>query len=179
MKKQINEWVDQPHIKQILLTFSIPKTPRQVEKELGIKKLKLKPFLNHGLIESLNPQAKKGRLYILTNNFRQLLGLETFNKNSFNDWEIIGWLLASPKQRLSVLKSMDSVKRTSEEIRLRAAKYNPCLTRISTKQILKELLYQGLIETEMNGRNRYYWLGNYGFILKNDISIIKEFQIKF
>ncbi|MFC1692152.1 hypothetical protein ACFL1R_01450 [Candidatus Latescibacterota bacterium] len=119
----------------------------------------------------------KGRLYILTNKARRLLGIESFNKNTRVDWKIVGWIMASPKQRLSVLKSMDSKKRTSEDIRLRASKYNPHLTRISTKQILNELISRGLIETEMNGRKRYYWLGNSGFILANEISIIKECQI--
>ena len=78
--------------------------------------------------------------------------------------------MASPKQRLSVLKSMDSKKRTSEDIRIRTSKYNPRLTRISTKQILNELISRGLIETEMIGRKRYYWINNKGKKLTNDIS---------
>jgi len=51
---------------QILLAFSIPKTPRQVEKGLGIKKLKLKSFIEGNFIKPLNPEARKGRLYTLT-----------------------------------------------------------------------------------------------------------------
>lgn len=178
MKKEVCVWIDQPNIKQILLAFLVPKTPRQAEIELEINKIKLKPFIDNELIELLNPESKKGKLYIMTNNARLLLGLGVFNKHSINNWDIIGWLLASPKQRLSVLKSMDLIKRNSEDIRLRASRYNPYLTRISTKQILKELLSYNLVETEMVGRKRYYWLGSTGYILVNDISIIKEYQIK-
>ena len=53
------------------------------------------------------------------------------------------WLIASPKQRLVILKALDSIKRTSEEIRNRANKFNPHLTRISTKAVLKELTDKG------------------------------------
>jgi hypothetical protein len=35
------------------------------------------------------------------------------------------WLLASPKQRLVVLRVMDSEKRTSENIRNKASRFNP------------------------------------------------------
>ena len=82
MNREIIEWIHRPNIKRILLTFSNPKTPGQAEKELEIKKLKLKPFLDYKLIKSLNPQAKKGRLYILTNKARKLIGVESFNKNT-------------------------------------------------------------------------------------------------
>ena len=68
----IKDWVNQPKINSILLSFSTPKTPKQVEKELGIKKLKLKPFLNKHLLKCLNPKARKGRFYILTNKAKQL-----------------------------------------------------------------------------------------------------------
>ncbi len=64
---------------------------------------------------------------------------------------------------------MDLKKRTSEDIRIRTSKYNPHLTRISTKQILKELISKGLIETERIGRKRYYWLGKKGCMLLSNI----------
>ena len=69
--------------------------------------------------------------------------------------------MASPRQRLVVLKTMAAYpqKMTSEQIRIRSVKLNPCLSRISTKTILKELIQKELVETEMgNDRRRYYWL---------------------
>jgi len=162
-------WLQQSKIKRMLHSFSVPKTPRQVEKELGIKKINMKPFLEKKLLKLLNPSANKGRLYVLTNNTNQYLGLSEFKKICTTDWCLIGWILASPRQRHVVIKAMDSVKRTSENIRERASRYNSNLTRISTKEILKELINKGLIETKMSGRKRYYWVSEKGRVLVNDI----------
>ena len=101
-KRKLTDWIHQPKINHILLSFSVPKTPKQVEKELGIKKLKLKPFLDKHLIESLNPGAKKGRFYILTCKARRLLKLSSSKKESEKDWDLIGWIIASPRQRFVV-----------------------------------------------------------------------------
>jgi predicted transcriptional regulator len=155
--------------REILSSFSTPKTPRQVEKELGINKLKLKPLLKCHYLKLLNPDARKGRLYILTNKVRKLMGLPGFYRNTIDDWYRIGWIKASPRQRLVVLKAMDRIKRTSEEIRKRVDRYNSHLTRISTKQILKELIEKGLVVSEPNGRKRYYWINEKGFTLKNRV----------
>ena len=155
-------WLQQPKVKEILISFLFPRTPGQVEKKLGMKKLKLKPFLEKHLIKTLNQNARKGRLYILTNKAKKFLQLSDSIKSRDVSWDIIGWIMASPRQRHVVLKAMDSVKRTSENIRIRASRYNSNLTRISTKQILKELIGKGLIDTEMKGRKRYYWLSEKG-----------------
>ena len=165
-------WLQQPKVKEILISFLLPRTPGQVEKKLGMKKLKLKPFLEKHLIKTLNQNARKGRLYILTNKAKKFLQLSNSIKSSDINWDIIGWIMASPRQRLVVIKTMDSVKRTSENIRERASRYNSNLTRISTKQILKELNSNGLIETEMIGRKRYYWISEKGKKVVNDIEDI-------
>ena len=77
----------------------------------------------------------------------------------------MGWIIASPRQRYVILKTMaiDTVKRTSEHIRKRALALNRHLTRISTKEILKELIGEYLIETELaETRRRYYWISENG-----------------
>lgn len=51
---------------KILAAFEMPKTPKQVEKELQLSKLKIQPFLKNKFLETLNPGARKGRLYILS-----------------------------------------------------------------------------------------------------------------
>ena len=79
MKKGDIGWIHKPIVKKVLNSFSVPKTPRYVEKELGIKKLKLKPFIKKGLLVALNPEASKGRLYISSNKARRLLKLSNFN----------------------------------------------------------------------------------------------------
>ena len=165
-------WLQQPKVKEILISFSIPRTPGQVEKKLGMKKLKLKPFLEKQLIKTLNQDARKGRLYILTSKAKKFLQLSNSIKSRDINWDIIGWIMASPRQRHVVFKVMDSVKRVSENIRERASRYNSHLARISTKQILKELIINGLIETEMIGRKRYYWISEKGKKVVNDIDEI-------
>lgn len=163
--KSATEWLNQPQTKQVLSSFSAPATPKQVEKTLGMKKLKLAPFQQKGLIRPLNPNAQKGRLYILTDKARQLLHLPENNKETKVAWDIVGWTLASPRQRHVILKTVarDPLKRTSEDIRRRSSSLNPNLARISTKETLKELISKGLVETEKgNDHRRYYWINNRG-----------------
>jgi DNA-binding MarR family transcriptional regulator len=169
-KRDARNWVDQPTINQIIASFVEPKTPKQVEEALGLKKLKLKPYLEKGLLKSLNPEARKSRFYVLTNKARRLLQLTASTNERKNDWAVIGWIMASPKQRHVILKAVDARKRTSEEIRERASRLNSHLTRISTKGILKQLIGKGLIDTEIgNERKRYYWITDKGRILASDI----------
>ena len=79
-KRGVDTWISKPKTRRILQTFSVPKTPRQVERELHISKLKLKHFVEKGLLKSLNPNARKGKLYTLTDKSRKKLGF-SLNKN--------------------------------------------------------------------------------------------------
>ena len=170
-KKEVHNRIHRPRINKILHAFFVPQTPRQVEIRLAIPKLKMKPFLSKGLLESLNPDGRKGRFYQLTDKAKRLLNLPINRKDNKKDWKLIGWVIASSRQRSVLLQTMsiDSVKRTSEEIRKRASKLNPRLTRMSTKTILNELIGKGLVETEMNGVYRNYWLSEQGRFLTEDI----------
>ena len=158
--------------RDILIFFIKPKTPKQAEKQLGLKKLKIKPFLEKQLIKSLNPKARKGRLYVMTNKARRLLELTESKDAACKNWNLIGWIISSPRQRYVVLKTIaiDSLKRPSEEIRKRAARLNPNLTRISIKSILKELVNRGLIESEISDDlRRYYWISAKGKAIADEI----------
>ena len=171
MVTNIKDWVERPEIRQILIEFASPKNPKQVERHLNIKKLKMQPFIDRGIIKSLNPLARKGRLYQLTNKARKYLNLPMSNKRGKN-WNLIGWILASPRQRYVVLKTIaiDKIKRTSEHIRRRASRQNQHLTRISTKEILRELLGKYLVETELTEiRRRLYWVSEKGISIQKDI----------
>tara|TARA_B100000614_G_scaffold254552_1_gene270049 strand:+ start:1449 stop:1988 length:540 start_codon:yes stop_codon:yes gene_type:complete len=162
---EITTWTNQSNTKSILISFSSPKTPTQVQRELGIKKFNLKPFLKRKLLSCLCPGNSKGRLYVTTNKAKRILGLPIQPSGINQNAKLIGWIFASPRQRLVVLKTMNrySRKMTSEQIRIRSGKLNPCLSRISTKSILKELIQKGLVETEMgDDRRRYYWLSEFG-----------------
>lgn len=170
-----DKWTNQQQTKQILKSFSLPKTPTQVQHDLSINKFSLQPFLKRRLLKCLCPQNTKGRLYISTNRARKILNLPRTKIKSKDNLNLIGWIIASPRQRYVVLMTMTKYpgKRTSENIRIKAAKLNPCLSRISTKSILKELTDYGLVETEMgDDRRRYYWLSDQGNIAGENLKTI-------
>jgi predicted transcriptional regulator len=169
-----NDWICQPKMIQTLVSFSVPRTPKQVEKRLDIKKLKMKPFVERGLVRLLNPEAKKGRLYTVTEKGRRLLGLPISGKEFRKRWNLAGYIMASPKQRLVVIKVMDSAKRTSEDIRARASQFNPHMTRVSTKEVLKALISRDLVHTELVDRKRYYWITQKGRSVVRDLGLAKS-----
>lgn len=171
-EKKLIDWINRPKNIQLLSSFSVPKTPTQVKNELCIAKFNLKPYLKRGTIKCLNPEGHKGKLYVLTNKARKLLKISIPAQKIKKDYDLIGWISASPRQRYVVLKtlSLSSVRRTSEEIRIRSSNLNPCLSRISTKSILKELINKDLVETEMGeDRRRYYWVNEEGKSLADDL----------
>ena len=157
-------WAEKPVNRKILHSFENPRTPVGAAKRLSLTKIKLKPYIEKGLLKPLNPEAKKGKLYVLTDKGRALLNLPKLPSTENLDWDLIGWVAASQKQRMAVLETiaMDSVERTSEAIRRRAARYNECLTRISTKGILKELLDKGLVNSRLDRGKRYYGISEEG-----------------
>jgi predicted transcriptional regulator len=170
--EKLVEWIKQPKNNQILLSFDNPKTPTEVQRDLNISKLNFNHFLKCGLITCLNPEMHKGRLYVLTNKSRLLLKVPNFYKAEKKDFNLIGMIMASPKQRYVILQTLgkDTIKRTSEEIRSRSSNLNPCLTRISTKAILKELIKMELVDSEMgNDRKRYFWITEKGMVILNDL----------
>jgi hypothetical protein len=162
LARTADDWLGRPMVRRVLGSFSVPRTPRHVERELGIGKLKMKPFVEKGLLKPLNPVARKGRLFVATGKARRLVDLPALRRGRGKDWDLIGWIKASPRQRLIILKAMDSGKRLSEDIRERASRSNPSLTRISVKGVLKELVRKGLVGTELTERKRYYWISERG-----------------
>lgn len=66
------------------------------------------------------------------------------------------------------MKVMDGLKRTSEQIRERASKFNPHLSRVSTKGILRELIKKNLVLSKMSEGKRYYWISGEGSVVKEN-----------
>lgn len=166
------DWINLPRNNQLLFLFSDPKTPTQVKIKLGIDKFNLKPYLKRGLIECLNPDGHKGKLYILTNKAKRLLKIPISDQKNKKDYNLLGWIKGSPLQKCVVLKtlSLNSGKHTSEEIRIKSSNLNPRLSRISTKSILKELINKRLVETEMSeDRKRYYWINEKGKSITSEL----------
>jgi len=154
-------WLDKTRTKKILRAFYVPVTPKHAFEKLGTSRFKLKPLLQKSLITCLNPDATKGRLFQLTETGRKIVGMDQCSVKE-KDWQLIGWLFASPRQRLTLLKYLDSVKRTSEELRRRAIKSNPCLSRVSTKAVLRELISKGMVNSMLSKGKRYYWITDEG-----------------
>jgi hypothetical protein len=171
-KTGIPEGINNPKTKQILLAFSMPKTPKQVQTTLSIRKIKLKPFIEKGFLECLNPKCRKGRFYVLTQETRERLGLECQECDLNKNWELIGWIMASPKQRLIVLRFIDERKLCSEEVRMRATQLTRHLTRESTKVILKDLINKHLAGSEILERIRFYWITQYGQKIKDEMAVL-------
>lgn len=163
--KKVQCWIESNRNKDILYAFAEAKTPTQVKRELGLNYLYLKPFLDKDFLVCLNPKIYNGRLYTLTEKAKKLLGIQIEEQNGQLDFQMLGWILASPKQRLIILKAllMNPIKRTSEEIRFKLQRFNSHLSRISTKFVLKELIDKGLVESELrSNRKRYYWISEAG-----------------
>lgn len=148
--------------KRILLALSTPRTVSQTAKLVGKKRIKLQHYVKKHWIAPLTSSHSKGRLYVLTEIGRKLLGVSTSLYPTDGDLELVSWLLASPKQRLALIKFVDAKQRTSEEIRVRARRQNSHLTRISAKAILNELVDEGLVGTSVVERLRYYWITDGG-----------------
>lgn len=168
---ELADLIWKPKNRKILMAFAIPKTPTEVQQELNICKINLKPFLKLGLMKCLNPETHKGRLYSLTNKSRKLLKIPNHKQENQKKYDVIGKIMASPKQKYVIMKTImkDTNKRTSEEIRVRSSNLNSCLTRISTKAILKELIIMELVDSEMGiDRRRYYWITGKGRLIAND-----------
>lgn len=163
--------INNPKIRKTLLIFASPKTPRQAEIGLSVMKIKLKPLLEKHFLRCLNPDARKGRFYVLTDKTRKYLGLGSQECDLNKNWELIGWMMASPRQRLVVLRCLDERKLYSEEIRMQATLLTRHLTRESTKVILKELIEKHLADSEIIERIRFYWITAYGQKIKDEMAV--------
>lgn len=168
----VTEGINNPRARQILLIFASPKTPKQAQIDLSVRKIKLKPFLDKHLLKCLNPECRKGRFYTLTETTRKALEPNCPECSLDKDWHIIGWVLASPRQRLVALRSVDDRKLCSEEVRMRSTQLNCHISRPSMKNILKELIQKHLVDTEILMRERFYWINSYGQEIKNELAVL-------
>lgn len=168
----LTDWINKPSNNKILSSFSTPKTPTRAKNELGVGKFSLKPLLKRRLIKCLNPEGHKGKLYVVTNKAAGLLGIPRPVIKKHIDYNLLGQIIGSPKQNYVVLKMLlfNSGKYTSEEIRQKSKSQNACLSRISTKSILKDLICMELVECEMStDRKRYYWITEEGRLLASEL----------
>ncbi len=177
-KRGIENRINDPRIRQILLIFASPKTPRQAEKAYG-SKLKLKPFIQENFLECLNPNARKGRLYLVSKEVRKCFNLSYPETENCGNWEVMGWIVASPRQRLVIMRCVDERKLASEEIRMRATQFNANLTRPATKKTLSQLVQKHLLDSEVLERIRFYWINEFGIKIKQELAVIAPISSMF
>ncbi len=161
-----------PASKRILLSFSSPTTPKKAMHQLCVRKIKFNIYVNAGLLKCLNPEEKRARFYVLTEKARKLLSLPPSELDLHKDWKCIGWILSSPKMKLTVLRFVDERKLYSEEIRMRATQFNWHLSRPSVKGILKKLVEKHLVDTEILEGIRFYWITPYGQKIKDELAVL-------
>lgn len=166
-----SDGINNPKIKQVLLVFSIPRTPTQAARQLSLRKLKLKPFLEKHLLKCLNPEARKGRYYMVSEKARKHFKIICAD-NSGRDWECIGWIISSPRQRLTIMRCVEERKLTSEEIRMKATQFNSSISQSSAKNILRELGERHLVDSEILERIKFYWANAHGMKIKNELAVI-------
>lgn len=172
-EKELDAWINQlPGRKRILSVFSEPKTLKNAERELGVKKLTLKWLIRNNCLACLSPLARKGRFYILTPEARECLNLKPCEIGINKDWDCIGWIVSSPRMRLVVLRSVDNRKLYSGEIRARATQLNSKISRTWTRNALKQLEKRNLVKSELIERIRFYWITEYGQKIKDDLAVL-------
>lgn len=173
MPDDIAGWINKsPERKRILLAFAEPKTIKQAQTLLSVRKLTAKSFINHSCLKCLNPHAEKGRFYVLSKKARESLNPNCNEYDAYKDWECIGWIVSSPRMRLAVLRSVDNRKLYSEEIRMVATQFNSKLSRTWTRNTLKELEGKKLVESELMEHIRFYWISSYGQKIKDELAVI-------
>lgn len=179
-EKDINGWINyRPKRREILLVFAEPKTLKQAERELCLRKLTLKSFLKNHFLQCLNPDARKGRFYVLTEKARDCLKPNCFEFDINKDWDCIGWIVSSPRMRLAVLRCIDERKLYSEEIRMMATQFNSHLSRSNVKKALRQLIERHLVDSEILERIRFYWITSYGQKIKEELAVISPLHPSF
>lgn len=170
--KETEGWINTPKRREILLIFAVPKTLKQAQIELSVRKLTLKSFLRNNCLLCLNPDLRKGRFYVLTEKARKYLNPNCPDCDIHKDWDCIGWIVASPRMRLAVLRCIDNRKLYSEEIRMRATQFNSRLSRPWVKTTLKQLVERNLANSELIERIRFYWITAYGQKIKDELAVL-------
>jgi predicted transcriptional regulator len=163
--------------KAVLEVMSKSKTPAELRREIGLKKIKsisstLKELVSLGLIYCLNPRAKIGRLYGLTKK-----GIGARKKFSFKDycqphdldWNSYSYVVCG-KQRRAILKAMNvGMPMSSRLIRERANEYNPRISRTNANDILQQFVRKKLAKKIKQGNRVLFRLTRNGDRIKKQL----------
>lgn len=149
----------------VLLCMRKPAIKTDVEKKFNSisltrykLKLKMADFVRHGLTYCINPRAKEGRVYCLTNrgiNIARGIAREksipwNYSVPEIRNWSTYGWVACGNRRKNLLFEMMKKVKATTVNPtgRIKAEKII-CETPRSYKyNLIKDFLKKGLLKKE-------------------------------
>ena len=177
MKPGSYNWVKSVTVlENTIKVLSKPKIPTEIAEAMKLKNIRsdiLSVLLKSGIVRILNPKAKLGRLYGLTETgqkVRKRLLKETGLPYSYSEpkedssfWYSYGRVV-SGLQRKAIIKAVNKANEkgkiklgmTPREIRTTAREYNKRISRSNANETLINLVKEGLLKFEkLNGRVTY------------------------
>ena len=168
------------HRERILLeVIRSPRTYVELIKIVGFKKADnlshiLKALLSSEFIYCLNPKARTGKLYGITNKGKRLrkkLGCSEFHQPDDVNWNLYGWIV-SGKQRRAILKALcDDCLMSARLIRERAQEYNRHISRINTYDVLQQFVRKKIVKKIKEKCRVYFVLTTVGKKIRQQLLI--------
>lgn len=156
-----------------------PRTPSEIRRILKLSKKDtayyiLASFVERGIAACLNPEAKKGRLYFLTDRGKEDLITIVRDERGDKNFEVIfydipkelvssySWVVSGGRKRL-IMETLDDTDRVAEEIRKRLGSK---LTIFNTDSTLKACVKRGLVVCSSKDEGVTYRHGEDGRIIR-------------
>ena len=155
-----------------------PRFPAEIVRLLNLSKKNsvsyiISDFVRLEIVVCLNPTAKTGRLYALTNRGKESMRtlLREENKEAvFTDIppELIPLYskIVSSRRKSAILKGLNEIPRSPEEIRFSAKRYDNDITRVGTYHLLSWFYEKGVTLSSLKDKKLAYRLSDKGKLLK-------------
>lgn len=163
-KEDANKWLRKKGERTaVLRIMTKPMTPTEIGEKIGLKRIRVRGFLEKGIFKCLTPKAKKGRVYGLTEKgqktAKRLAKDEDRAYSYFEldiDWYSYGWITCSKPVRMifkAVATGRESVKEIDEY--LKAPGRQLILTYSYKYKLLRDLVKKGLLSVSGDKRKLF------------------------
>ena len=166
-----------------------PRTPSEIRRALNLSKKDtvyyiLASFAERGITVCLNPDARKGRLYFLTDKGKEDLITIVRDEKEDRNFEVIfydipreliasySWVVSGGRKRL-IMETVDDNDRVAEEIRNRLGDK---LTIFNTDSTLKACVKRGLVACSVKSEGVTYKHSENGRIIKKILLAKADFS---
>ncbi len=166
-----------------------PRTPSEIRRALNLSKKDtvyyiLASFAERGITVCLNPEARKGRLYFLTDKGKEYLITIVKDEKGDKNFEVIfydipkelvssySWVVSGGRKRL-IMETVDNNDRVAEEIRKRLGEK---LTIFNTDSTLKACVKRGLVVCSVKNEGVTYKHSENGRIIKKILLAKADFS---